>query len=120
MDALFALALSGLLAHELDAVHRREWRLLFVLRRMEEDRARRWFIALHVPLVAAILWAVGSPHEAVRHAAMLSLDAFMVVHAGMHARLSGHPIYEFRGTLSNGLIYGTAVVATIHLVGSLL
>lgn len=51
---------------------------------------------------------------------MLSLDAFMVVHAGMHARLSGHPIYEFRGTLSNGLIYGTAVVATIHLVGSLL
>jgi len=31
--ALFFLGVAGLIAHELDAVHKREWRLLFVRRR---------------------------------------------------------------------------------------
>ena len=33
-DLVFILGVSALLAHELDAVDKREWRLLFVLRRM--------------------------------------------------------------------------------------
>ena len=109
-DAVFALAFAGLLAYELDAVDKREWRLLYVLRQVEEGRARRAFVPAHIPLVATLLWA---PLADARTTS-LALDAFMVVHAGLHARLSSRTETGFTGPLSLGLIYGTAAVAALH------
>ena len=54
-DLLFYLAFAGLVTHELDAVHKHEWRLLFVLRAMPDESARRAFILIHIPLFAALL-----------------------------------------------------------------
>ena len=104
-----------LLAHELDAVHKHEWRLLFVLRRMADEPARRAFVLLHVPLVALIIWLAAHPDEAVRWWTVLGLDLFAVVHAGLHWRLSGHPKYAFNTAHSRLFIYGAAVLALIHL-----
>ena len=55
-DLLFYLAFSGLITHELDAVHKHEWRLLFVLRSMADAPACRAFVLLRVPLFAVLLW----------------------------------------------------------------
>jgi hypothetical protein len=116
VDFLFYSALAGLLAHELDAVHKREWRLLFTLRGMPSDRARRAFVLLHVPLLAALLWLAAHPDAGVRFWTMLGLDVFMVVHAGLHWRLADHPYYEFDSPHSRLLIFGTAGLAAVHLL----
>lgn len=115
LDLIFYLAFSTLLAHELDAVHKREWRLLFVLRAMPDESARRAFVLLHVPLVAVLLWLTAFPDETVRLWTIVSLDLFMVVHAGLHWRLSDHPKYAFHTAHSQLLIGGAAALALIHL-----
>lgn len=56
---LHALSFTGcvalLLAHELDAVYRKEWRLLPVLRGMRDEVAVFAFILIHVPLIVALI-----------------------------------------------------------------
>ena len=115
LDLLFYLAFSALLAHELDAVHKHEWRLLYVLRTMPDENARRAFVLLHVPVVALLLWLVAFNNETAQFWMMSALDLFMVVHAGLHWRLSSHPKYEFRTAHSRLLIYGAAALALVHL-----
>jgi hypothetical protein len=114
-DFVFSIALAGLLTHELDAVHKREWRLLFVLRHLPEPQARDAFILVHVPAVALLLWLAAHPDHGIRQATVVVLDLFMVVHAGLHWRLSNHPKYEFNNPISNILIYAPAVIALGHL-----
>lgn len=113
---LFYLAFAGLIAHEIDAVHKHKWRLLFVLRGMPDEPARRAFVFLHVPLFAVLLWLAAHTDDAVRFWTMLSLDAFLVIHAGLHWRLSDHPKYEFNTPHSWLFIFGTAALAAVHLL----
>lgn len=115
VDLLFYLGLGMLLGHEMDAVHKHEWRLLFFLRAMPDERARDIFVLAHVPLVVALLWLIGHPSGDVRLWTVVALDAFLIVHAGMHWRLSDHPKYEFNTPVSRLLIYGAAVVGAVHL-----
>ena len=115
VDLLFFLAFSALLAHELDAVHKREWRLLFILRKMPEDTARRVFVLIHVPVIAILLWLVMNPVDSIRYWAMLGMDTFMVVHAGLHFRLRNHDANRFGTMHSRMLIYGPALTALIHI-----
>ena len=116
LNFVFYLAFSILLAHELDAVHKREWRILYVLHSMSDEPAHRAFVLLHVPLVAFLLWLIAYPNEAVHFGTVLSLDLFMIIHAGLHWRLSNHPKYEFNTAHSRLLIYGAAVLAFLHLM----
>ena len=113
---LFYLAVAGLITHELDAVHRREWRLLYLLRGWPDGSARRAFILLHVPLLAVVLWVAAHPDDGIRFRTMLALDLFMVLHSALHWRLRHDPRYEFHSMSSRLLIFGTAAVAAVHLL----
>lgn len=113
---LFYVVFAGFIAHELDAVHKREWRLLFVLRKMADEPARRTFVLLHVPLFALLLWLTAHSNATVRFWTMWGIDAFLIVHAGLHWRLSRHPKYEFNTTLSRLIIFSTAALAAAHLL----
>jgi hypothetical protein len=115
-QALFWLGVAVLMAHELDAVRAREWRLLYVLRRLPEESARAAFIVLHVPLLMAMIWLGGFPDPAVRTPFQAALDLFLIVHAGLHKRLEHHPFYDFDGALSRALIIGAALAGALHLV----
>ena len=110
--ALFAI----LLAHELDAVAQHEWRLLYVLRSLPDPVAQDAFVLLHVPLVAFLAWAGWHANAAVRTATRLGVAAFTVVHAGLHWRLSGDPLYTFHDPASVLLIYGGIVPAIALMV----
>lgn len=112
---LFYLAFATLLAHELDAVQKREWQILFVLRALPEPTARRAFALLHIPLVTLILWLVGHPSEAVRLGSQVSLDLFMVMHAGLHWWLEPGAAAAFKTRFSRALIYSAALLAFLHL-----
>lgn len=116
MPELYLLLLGFLAAHELDAVACREWRLLYVLRAMPEASARSAFIALHVPLFAALAWTAASAHAAAP-AARLGVALFAVVHAALHYRLRRAPEYAFHSPLSIALIMGAALCGAAYTVG---
>lgn len=114
--AIYYLAISLLIAHELDAVTHSEWRLFFVLRDLHEATAVRSFALVHVPLVFATLWSSHHSNASVRDRTKLGVSIFLVVHAGLHFALSGTPQYDFDGLLSRGLILGSALFGALYVV----
>lgn len=111
---VFAIALSLLIGHELDAVVHQEWRLLPLLALMPDETARLVFIALHVPLFAIIIWLTGHPSPGVARTSQFAIDGFLVVHAGLHFALSDHALYLFEPPLSGLLIYGGGLAGLAH------
>jgi hypothetical protein len=103
-----------------DAIDRKEWRLLFVLRRLSDDGALRWFVLLHLPLFVALLTLVAAaPSTAIRWVEA-AVDTFLIVHAGLHERLSARGERAFANPFSRWLIWGTAVFGAAHLVSLLI
>ena len=116
VTALYCLGLSLLMTHELDAVRATEWKLLYVLRQMQDAKAFAWFVAIHVPLFFSILWLSHCPNRRVRWWFRAGAGAFLLVHAGLHWRLSADPAHAFTGTLSNTLIHGAGVAGLVFLI----
>lgn len=116
IDFLFFVGLALLVCHELDAVAQSEWRLLWVLGNLPEQTARTAFVALHVPLFAVLFWLTGSSARRIRLVSQAAVDAFLVIHAGLHWRLNDHEFYTFHSALSELLIFGGGAVGLAHLV----
>lgn len=113
-DVVFNLMLGCFAAHELDAVDKKEWRILFVLRRMDDRRGRILFTLLHIPLAAIVLSLVYSTSAEVAYSSRLVLDVFAVIHLCLHWRLHKHPENQFTGPVSYGPILGAAVLGGLH------
>jgi hypothetical protein len=111
----FALGLSLILTHELDAVRRREWRIFPGLARLDDTAGYLAFTALHVPLFAALLWGLFGGGLGGGLADGLSL--FFVVHVGLHLLALRHPKNEFTGVLSWALIGGAGLCGALALLG---
>jgi hypothetical protein len=90
--------------------------LLYILRRLPESPASSAFVALHVPLMAGILWLTTHESESVRGRSRLAMSMFLVVHAGLHQRLSNHPAYTFTSPLSLALIYGGGLLGLAYVI----
>jgi len=112
---LFLLGFALLASHEIDAALASEWRLLFILRGLDEEVAASVFTLAHVPLFTALLWLMFHPSAPIQAGSRRLFMAFLVVHAGLHWRLSGHPQYGFIGWESNLLIFGAAAVGLLFL-----
>lgn len=111
----FLLGLGFISTHELDAVTQHEWRLLYGLRSLPEALAANVFVALHVPLFAALVWLTHHPQPRWRGGSRLVLMSFLIIHAGLHLRLSGHALYTFHSPLSKALIFGGGVCSALYL-----
>ena len=111
----YYLAIASLLTHELDAVRHTEWGLLYILRDLPETLAYPSFVALHLPLIFIILWL--SHLESLRAQLVFrrTFSVFVVIHSLIHFRLIGSDGYTFSGWLSDGLIFGSALLALIYL-----
>lgn len=114
-DLVFFAGFAVLACHELDAVAQSEWKLLPVLNTLPDETAYSVFVIAHIPIFAALMWLAGHSSVIVRRRAQLGIDAFLVVHAGMHALMSGHSLYLFHSPLSSFLIYGGALVGLAHI-----
>jgi len=114
-DFWFLLGLGFISTHELDAVTQHEWRLLYVLRSLPEALAANVFVAVHVPLFAVLVWLTHHPVVRWREASRLVLMIFLVIHVGLHLRLSGHTLYTFHSPLSKALIFGAGLCGLIYL-----
>lgn len=115
-NALFLLGFSLLFTHEMDAVLHREWRLLFFLRDMPEDTAAVIFIVLHIPLLFLLWFITTLASSDVQFSSRVAIDAFLVIHAGLHWSLRNRPKYDFNSLISRVLIFATAVVGVLHLL----
>jgi hypothetical protein len=100
----------------MDAVDKREWRLLFVLRRLPDDGALRWFIVLHLPLLVGLLSLVAAAPSPVVRWLEGGVDAFLVVHAGLHERLALRGERWFAAPFSRSLIWSAAAFGALHAV----
>lgn len=113
---LFCFGLALLACHELDAVARHEWRLFPGLSLLDDQTALTTFIFLHVPLFTGLFWLTGHNSAVIRRPSQLAVDAFLIVHAGVHVAFSNHALYEFQFPLEESLIFGGAVIGALHAV----
>lgn len=111
----FYVGLGALLTHELDAMTHTEWRVLPLLRSLPDEPGRDLFVLAHVPLFALVIGLVASLHEPTRQRARFAVSVFLIVHAGLHALYTGADTYTFQGAISNGLIYGAALLGAVYL-----
>jgi hypothetical protein len=81
---------------------------------MNDGDAYVVFVLLHVPLLVFALWWTGSTAPRVRYRSQLVVDAFLVIHAGLHTALRSHEDYTFHTTLSEVCIYAAAALGLIH------
>lgn len=109
----FHLMLAFMIAHELDAVRRHEWRLLPLMRRLPEDWARTLFVWAHVPLALIIFQLVLAGKSAT---GSILLSAFAIVHVGLHWVFRNDPANEFTGPTSIAFIVLAGVFGAMHLV----
>jgi hypothetical protein len=115
--AIYYLAISFLMAHELDAVTHAEWRLLLVLRDLEDTIAAQIFVAGHVPLLFIVLWFSHHVNPKVSDRTKTIISATMVLHVLAHFALSGAAEYDFNGLLSRVLLLLSGFFAAAYLVG---
>ena len=113
-DLLFFTAVSLLLLHEMDAIDKKEWRLLFVLRRLPDEGALRWFVLLHLPLLVALLALVASADSTTVRWIEGGVDMFLVAHAGLHERLGSRGEAAFSNPFSRSLIWSAALLGALH------
>uniref|UniRef100_UPI0027E38ED6 DUF6713 family protein n=1 Tax=Frankia tisae TaxID=2950104 RepID=UPI0027E38ED6 len=99
---IFSINLSLLLMHEMDAIRAKEWRMFAILQRMDDSKACRIFILLHLPLYAILLTALLSSGQVV---AFYVLDTFLVVHTVAHLAFERHPHNGFKNFYSRMMIY---------------
>lgn len=113
---LYYLGVSALLTHELDAVLNTEWRLLYVLRTLSDDVASVYFIAMHFVMVLAFFYFGHHTKSKIRDGFRSFVALFLVVHGGLHFRLSDDPLYTFSGLSSNLYIYAASAFGVLYLL----
>lgn len=109
----FDVAIIFLLLHQLDAVRKREWRMIPFLRRLSDETGYRVFLALHIPLFALLMWIAFFPGTEGLQLRML-LTGFCVVHGLLHVLYRNHPENRFDNPLSRILIGGAALFGAWH------
>ena len=115
-DLVFFTGVSMLLLHEMDAIDKKEWQLLFVLRRLPDEGAMRWFIVIHLPLFVALLALVAAGPSPLVRWIEAGVDSFLVVHAGLHERLAAKGARAFANPFSRALILSAAALGALHMI----
>jgi hypothetical protein len=114
-NIIFYLGMGTLFTHELDAVAHHEWRIFPLIRLLPENLALNVFVLAHVPLFAVAIATVASSNLKAQKVAKVSIAAFFIVHAVLHALFTGHPQYEFFSFTSLTLIFGGAILGGAYL-----
>jgi NADH:ubiquinone oxidoreductase subunit 3 (subunit A) len=113
-EIIFYTVIALFVAHELDAVRLREWQLLFVLRHQPDHRAYIIFVLLHVPIMVIFLWLNNHPSVQVRQWFQGAVDAFALIHVGLHWHLRNREQSGFQDRFSRNLILVLGLTGAVH------
>lgn len=119
-NSAFNLGLGLLLTHEMDAMTNHEWRMLPILRSLDNSLGEVTFLLAHVPIFAVLIAFVASMNLAVRERARQFLCGFLIIHGVLHFALSGHAAYEFDAWSSTALIAGATACGIAYFLAGLL
>lgn len=108
---LFAIILSLIFLHEMDAVRHCEWRMFKFLGDMEDEKAYTVFLWLHFPLYALALGALFTSYNWI---IWYGVNAFLVGHGIVHELFAKHPKNSLTGAGSVFLTRTMAVLASVH------
>jgi hypothetical protein len=112
---LFAMTLSFLLVHEMDAVRAKEWNMFVFLKDMKEDTAYRVFTGIHLLIYLCAFYALMYGGTAA-YAAKLVVDIFLLGHAFLHIAFRKHSKNGFQNFFSKIAIYSASALALAHLI----
>ena len=115
---MFLAALSLMLVHELDAMRCHEWRIFPILEKLDDTLAMRWFIWLHVPILAAVFWYSAAVFQFGGNAFSVGFCLFCVLHGLVHWLYERHPKCEFRNFQSRAIIWSCAAAGLAGLIFS--
>ena len=85
---LHVLELTLLFVHEMDDIHKQEWKMFIILKDMSEEKGYWCFTLLHIPLYTAILIVLFSSYAWIGY---YILDIFLIVHLFIHLLFQNHP-----------------------------
>ena len=111
----FVLGFCFLLAHEMDAIRAKEWKIFPVLKKLGDEAGYRAFTALHVPIYALLLWGLLAD-GGVNRGLIIGLDVFFIVHVFLHLIFYNHPENRFRSVFSYVLIFGAGIFGVLDLL----
>jgi len=110
----FYFGLAFFIIHEMDAVYRKEWRIIPVLSSLKEKTAYIVFLCAHVPLLIGIFWLLNILEYA--EAFILIFDIFLIIHLILHISFSKHRKNEFKNPLSWTIISGGAICGMTDII----
>ena len=116
LPILFALNVSLLFLHEMDAIRAKEWKMIIVLKDMKEQTGYLVFSLAHLPLFFWIIFVISQTVIGGYVLVWLLTDIFLIAHAGIHFFFRKHSANGFNNAYSNILIYGMAVLGLIHIL----
>ncbi len=101
--------LSLFILHEMDAIYRKEWMMLYPVNRLPESTAHVLFTGMHFFLYMAIFILL---HE---HFLFLfwSMNIFGILHLALHIVFGKHRNNEMNNIFSLGIIILMAVLSSI-------
>ncbi len=113
LQIILSLELALLFTHEMDAIRHKEWNMFIILKDMHEKKAYQFFMLLHVPLYALVLFLLFSNHQ---KSAVFVIDLFLIGHMFVHRGFKNHPANNLGNPLSKILINAAGLLAIIHLI----
>jgi hypothetical protein len=113
-DAALFLSVVLMCMHEVDAIHRKEWEIFPVLCRLESRRAAEWFLVLHAPFFAVLLFAIT---DEAPPGLKVGVGGFAVVHVALHFFWPRTPRYRFDNPTSRFWIWGSGVAGGVYVAG---
>lgn len=109
---IFYLGFSFFILHEMDAIKNKEWRMLYFLNFLCEDKAYIIFSVLHLPLFVLLLLGLVLD----KYTTMKILDSFFILHFILHLLFLKHKENNFSTKYSWFLITGLFIFGSMHLV----
>ncbi|MEM1483719.1 DUF6713 family protein [Oscillospiraceae bacterium PP1C4] len=73
---LFAIIISLLLIHEMDAIRTKEWKMFIILKKMTDEKAYKVFTLIHLPLYFLIIWIMAKGEKSVNLPLYYIIDFF--------------------------------------------
>ena len=112
---LFVFLLVLLLVHEMDAIRAKEWRMLIILKDLDDALAYKVFTLAHIPLYLAVILILVLADESVVLILMYVVDLFAIAHAAIHFFFRKKPTNGFTSVFSQAIIYSLGALAILHL-----
>lgn len=111
-----SLSLAFLWMHELDAFHKKEWRMFSFLSKLNENVQYKIFLLAHIPLLLLSVYYLWTVFNLNNFPLWIIWNILMIIHLLVHLYAKRWKSNVFKSSLSFVFIYLTAITAFANLL----